>query len=354
HNIIPGIIARTIDFYSIAAVTIDADGELVGGLICIPKTGTISKIGFRVVSVTTTDTLKVSIQGIDDTNGRPDGVIAASGTLSTPSANTTNWVALDSSLAVTRGQEIAIVVEFNDFVGEGSDGNLQIGHRISGIAPSNIQYNFSFTGGVWVFNSRIPNFGIEYNDGMIEPVINCFPVANLVSFTFNNTDNPNRIGMRFQVPYTCRIDGMFFFGDIDANANIILYDSDGISPLETVLIDKDVRLSVFRTSYYVQFTGVQILTRDTYYRIVIVPLTGSDITLFAFSVTDDGANKAMNAVDGGTFFHSTTANGAPTEEADWTQTLTQRPIMGLVVDKLDDGIGQPAGHHADGRKNELP
>ena len=336
YNFIPGLIARVDRHLSLAAVTLDADGELCGAMVYIPKTGNISKIGIRIGTVTTTDTLKVSIQGVDASNGRPDDIIAKSGTLATPASNTTYWVELSSVLAVTVGQKKTIVVEFNDFVGESSDGNLGI---VSGIFNSSqrgaaVPYNFSYTGGSWALNYITPNFGIEYDDGTIESILGCWPAIVNSSRSWDMNDNPDRCGLRFQVPYACRLRGAFFVGDIDTNASLILYDSDGTTILETVTFDGDVRGATGSEANYVYFTSTKVLTKDTYYRLIFLPTTGTNISIITLTVTDDGANKAMNAVDGGIYFHLTICNGVPTDESDWTQTLTQRPITRLVVHEL--------------------
>lgn len=338
YNFIPGMMARMDRAPGESIITMDADGELCGCMFSIPRTGNITKIGVRVGVVTTTDTLKVSMQGIDESNGRNDGVVAASGTISTPASNTAYWVELNSPIAVTMGQKKTIIVEWDDFTGEGSDGNLKIIAGIHEIAAGSFltPYRLSYLGGVWQRFRASPNFGLEYDDGTIEPILGCFPAVRLLIGYLNSNSIPDRIGIRFKVPYACRLIGALWSGELIDNANLVLYDSDGITPLETIVFDRDVRGHQGYGTCSAQFTEGRILAKDTYYRLVLLPTTPTTIRLFYLSVTDDGANKAMNAVDGGEYFHYTSCNGVPTEEADWTQTLTQRPIMGLVIDQLGD------------------
>lgn len=351
-DFIPGMMARGTRGVAGRNTILDADGELCGSVFYVPKTGNISKIGIRVGIVTTTDTLKVSIQGIDESNGHNDGVIARSGTLSTPVSNTTYWVELDSPLAVTMGHKKTIAIEWNNWVGEGSDGNLQISYGIRGFGHygASIPYSFVYTGGAWAFYQACPNFGFEYDDGTIEPTISLFPAVSFTSYSWNMNTNPDRRGSRLQVPFACRAIGAFFIGDIDGNANLILYDSDGTTILKTVAMDKDIRAVTDMGSYFAHFSSPKILTIDTNYRLVLLPTTGTNISLSYLTVTDDGANKAMNAVDGGVEMHGTSCNGPPTQESDWTNEPTIRYIMGLVVDRLGTEDYPDTGEVAEGVK----
>jgi hypothetical protein len=52
---------------------IDATGEKYAAIIQIPKTGTISKIGFRTGTVTTSQTLRGGIETVDAATGAPTG-----------------------------------------------------------------------------------------------------------------------------------------------------------------------------------------------------------------------------------------------------------------------------------------
>ncbi|KKK74077.1 hypothetical protein LCGC14_2887360, partial [marine sediment metagenome] len=152
-------------------------------------------------------------------------------------------------------------------------------------------------------------------------------------------DNPDRRGLRFSVPYSCRMSGIFALMSLSGDANIEVYNSDGVTIHETITLDNDIRsaFGAVGTVFRNLVTPLE-LTKDTFYWIILYPTTGTNIALYLLDVTDDGASEAMNAIDGGVNFHYTTVNGSPSVEGDYTQTLTRRPMIGLILDQLDNGV----------------
>ena len=336
-NLVPGIIAAPYTNPYVIYTTMDAAGELCGSVIEISRTGNISKIGFRVGSRTVDDALKISLQTVDTATGRPTGTLIhadAYGVQASVTAYTIFWVSLQNPVAVTRGDIVAAVIEFNSYVA----GNLQITKALGGSVRTSFPYNFQYTGSVWSLSAYMANFGFKYDDDVIESVNQSFPAAVNTNISWDTNDNPDRRGLRFSVPYNCRISGIFITVDLDANANIEIYDSDGVTLLETISIDSDLRGITTERPLERNFVTPIELTKDIFYRIILYPTTGTNIILFSLDVTDDGASEAMNAIDGGVNFHYTTCDGAPAAEGDWTQTATRRPLIGLMIDQLDDGL----------------
>ena len=336
-NLIPGFIARShAELYNLST-TMDADGELCGGVFEIPRTGNISKIGFRIGTVTVSDAIKVSLQTVNEDTGRNTGILIdadAYGVLASVTSNTTYWVSLQNSIAVTRdGTPVAFVVEFNNYVA----GNLTVIGCIGNFHYTNFPYVFKYVGGVGGFEQHIPNFGLEYDDGIIEPIYGVFPAVSSSYISWDTNDNPDRRGLRFSVPYNCRASGIFFMGDLDGDANIEIYDNDGttIIPNGTISIDKNLRGTTGTRLVGRIFVTPIELTKNTFYRAVIHPTTATNIMLYYLDVTDDGDSEAMNAIDGGVNWHYTTCHGSPTAEEDWTQTLTRRPMIGIIIDQLE-------------------
>lgn len=332
-NYVPVILHNLIDIMSLRSVTLDADGELCGGVIEIPEDGNITKIGFRTGTVTVSDALKISLQTVDEDTGRPTGNLIhadAYGVQASVASNTTYWVSTQNPVAVTRGDIVAPVVEFNSYVA----GNLQMLVVFGWHTYSLFPYIFSYTGLTWSLQARYSNFGLEYDDDIIEPVNGAFPALSVGSPSWDANDDPDRRGLRFSVPYNCRISGVYVLIDLDGDTDIELYDNDGVTLLETISLDSNVRGVTSRTILLKSFVTPIELIKNTFYRIILHPTTGTDITLGTFIVTDDGASEAMNALNGGVNFHYTTCHGSPVNEASWTQTATRRPLIGLMIDQL--------------------
>lgn len=340
-NLVPGIITRVEAAPGEKTVLLDATDELCGAIIKIPKTGNIIKIGFRTFTVAASDPLKVSLQTVDEDTGRPTGTLIhadAYGVRASIVASTTYWVSLQNPVAVTRGTDVAIVVEIDVY----TDAFLRIAAAITNFPAASIRlpYMFQFIGSTWGFQDDTPNFGLEYDDGVIEPIIGVFPAVTSGSTLWNSTSNPDRIGQRFSLPYNCRVSGILLPCDLDGDADIEFYDSDGITiiPDGIVSLDKDIRSGASGGVFLVPLVTPIELTKDTFYRTAIHPTSGTNIRLYYLDVTDDGASKAMNAIDGGVNWHATSCNGVPPSESDWTQELTRRYLMGIIIDQLDDGV----------------
>lgn len=328
---------------SFSNFTMDENGDHCGAILVIPKTGTLTKIGIRLGTVTTSDTLLVALEGVDATTGRPDGTITptgASGTVSGLTTSNTYWVSLNggTGVSVTAGTIVAVTVRWNSYV----SGNVAIAYGGSlnfGALGLPYTYTYNNTGAVWTLVQSKPNFGFEYSDGTIEPVFDCLPAASANTVNWNNTSNPDRRGLRFSIPYKAAVVGVTTLVDMDGGCSLLFYDSDGTTLLETITYDPDIRSSQTTQRLYFPFSTPRTLSIDTFYRAVILPASATNNSIINLVVVNDGSNQAMNAVDGGVNFHYTTCNGAPANEAAWTQTLTTRPPIALVLSQLDNGAG---------------
>lgn len=325
---------------TITSTTLNADGEYISWIFKAPKAGNISKIGIRVTAVTAADPIVVRLETVDAATGYPSGTLIDSpaneayGTIATPAATTTYWVSLTAAQTVTLNQLIAVKATLTF-----TDGNLTIGgHYIYGFGCiTGFPYMVTYLDSAYAFIMATQNFGIEYDDGSIVYMENCTPAIATGTISFGSNDSPDRRGLRFKFNVPCSISGAMVSFDCDEATNIILYDSDGVTALETISLDKDVRGSTLTQWIHVPFSQSRTLTKDAYYRIVVNPTTTTDVTLPYIDVTDDGANTAISGMPGGANFHYTTINGAPEAEGGWTNTVTRIPLIQLIIDKLDDG-----------------
>ena len=84
------------------------------------------------------------------------------------------------------------------------------------------------------------------------------------------------------------------------------------------------------------FPDVNILTANTYYRLVVKPTTANNITVVDYTFA---SVALMDAISGGQYCHKTER----TDAGAWTDTTTRRPWMGFLIDQLDDGVGGSGG-----------
>lgn len=316
---------------------LDADGEMFGSICKIPKTGTLTKIAIRLSTVTTGDTLKISLQTVDATTGFPTGslyVANASGTVVVGGGDdyVTKWVEINSGtgVSVSRGDVVAVVYEYDSYVA----GNLTL--RVFGSGAQGFPYNAQNIGG-WAMTNQQANIAFQYDDTTLETGPGVYGALFRFYKTYNNGDTPDRYGLRFKFPYACRLSAFTIYGDFDGDINVKLYDTDGTTVLETVSLDKDLRGYTATRLSKSPFANFHELLANAYYRVVVLPTTATDISLYGYDVTDDGAVKGLSALQYGTDFCLTEASGNPTVEGDWTQTDTQRPYILLGLDQIDLG-----------------
>ncbi|MFQ5804771.1 MAG: hypothetical protein ACE5JQ_17920, partial [Candidatus Methylomirabilales bacterium] len=311
---------------------IDASTEKAAGVFRAPKTGTISKVGFLTGTVTTGATVDVRLETVDLANGDPSGTLLGTNSngsqvIADTDDNTWFTTTLTTGVAVTKGDLLAVVIA------NAGSGNMNI---------RNVRYDF--TGGysdlftaAWVKDNDSPGFGLEYSDGSYAYSPHVWPVSGLTSnLNFNSSSTPDERGLIFQLPFPFRVTGCWLTVDLDNAADVVLYDSDGSTALETLSLDPDVRMDTAQRIFLLTFAGTQSLSANTNYRLVLKPTTTSNIRVSFFSVD---AAAVMDALEGGQNFQYTER----TDAGAWTETATDRPFVGLICDGFDDGVGGGGG-----------
>lgn len=267
------------------------------------------------------------------------GTYTAGGQIPAPSANTTYWVGLNGAVGipVTIGDIICVKV-FIEYV----DGNLTVGVRTGNVTLHGFPYCCTSTGTPGK-SSGSPNIGVEYSDGIVR-LPGMIPALALATYTaYGNNDAPIRRGLCFQVPYNCRIIGCWIQGaQYVADCNVVLYDSDQATALETIARDKDIGTAVTNEIVYVTFGAGHVLIPNTNYRIAVEPTSTTDIRFYYVDLTDDGAEAATKALEGGATWQYTSNNtDPPTQESHWDNDSDRRPMIAIEIDQLDDGYGFP-------------
>lgn len=332
---------------------LDADGEKLGFIVQAPKAGTLHKVHFLTGTVTEEDDLKVSFQGIDADTGKPDETADQfrvvtlldtndNATLST-GIMTDDGTDTGAARTVTKGERLAIVIEFNSY----TDGNLNIAGRGSGIPfhTNGMNYCTHKTAGAWGAHTAQPIVALEYSDGSFAWLpMNPGAVARTVSATYNNTSTPDERGNIIRVAAPMQVTGLWAVGIFGADVELVLYDSDGTTPLMTCSIDKDLAGGIANPCLYAPIGSTTVtLAKDTNYRMAVKPTSASGITIYSEQY---GSAARLDQASGGSSIHQTTR----TDAGAWSETTTNRYLCGVLTSGYDDGAGGGGGGGVSGSR----
>ncbi len=324
---------------SITGYPMDATGEQIAFIFKIPKSGTITTLSIRTGAVTVTDTLKLGLYTVDTSNNPTTTAYGSmtAGTQALPASNTWYDVTLGGNCTATAGDVVALVIEFNSYVA----GNLNIATlggtsgshaNICGF-PESRQYTAS-----WAAIPTRPLFALTYSGPSYGFIYGAYPVSAITETNFNSSSTPDERGLKFSLPFPARLSGFWFnclVNNVLGAADIVLYDTDGTTVLQTCSVDFQ-KVNATPRMFYFQFATAQALSKDVYYRLVIKPTTTTSNAYYSFTVSAAGL---LDCFEGGQNFHLTTR----TDAGAWTDTTTQRPYIGLILDQLDDGVGGGGG-----------
>lgn len=328
------------------SLLLDASAEKAAFILRAPKAGNIARVGFRTGTVTTGDTLKVSLQDVSGTTGDPDGVADQFRTVAVADTDDNIWVRTNlitsdgtdggSLRAVTRGAIFALVIEFNSFVA----GNLNIAATLGVTAPrgpwlGGPSYADHFTAAWAKVTTGVPVVAIEYDDGSFAFMGSTLPALTPANTSFNSgTEN----GLKFKLPMACRIGGFWFYGgagNTSSDYTVNLYDSDGTTSLGAVSYDATIVASVGTGAVIGILPSSVSLLANTFYRIGILPAGANTVTLYNITLSSAHGAAILDQMSGGQNFHWTSRAGAGA----WSDDTSRRPFMGLFIDGLDSGGG---------------
>lgn len=311
-----------------ASLLIDASGEKTAFIIQIPKTGTISKVGFRTNTVTTSQTLRVGLYTVDasgDATTTAYGGMTA-GTQTSPASNTNYLVTLGTGASATSGDFVAVVVEFDSTVG-----NLNIAH--ANTETNNFPYVELYTG-TWAKSASTPVVSLEYDDGSYEIISGCIPPGSGTNTTFNSGSTPDEYALYFKLKGPAKVGGVLLYGGANAagaDFSINLYDTDGTTSLASLSVDGDARAGTGSTVLSMfSFATPVTLSKDVFYYLSLKPTTANNCRLNRYTLASAGS---MDGMSGGSLFYEATR----TDAGAWTTTTTVRPGIYLQLSAIDDG-----------------
>jgi hypothetical protein len=344
----------------IRAIQLDAAEEHVAGVLQIPKTGTLKKIGIYVSARSAGDAVyRVTLETVGASVGVPvatayaDRVLYAVGAesadVTVPGAAGVQWIALNGTtgVSVTRGDLVSVVVRCVTR----STGYIIVGIGMRSGFQMTVQdhpYSYGYVGSTSTAYTDNPNVGLEYSDG-IAAAPQTYPAVIPATEAWGSDDDPTYRGLLFTPTAHKSLAGFAIFLDTDSAADVILYDSDEYTALETTTLSIAQRRTATQGTRSYLYAASHELTIGQQYRLVVLPKDTTDITCGYITVTDDGAVTAMSGMDGGVNYAYTSINDAPTSEAhEWTNSAVKRPWIVPIWDKLSDGYYENLGVYGSG------
>jgi hypothetical protein len=336
---LPGILA-TVQLAT--GATIDASTELCAGIGLAPKAGAIRKVHFRTgaVSVNAATRLSAAVQTVSATTGDPSGSNYGGSTAgaagAAPTANAWSSITLGTDATVgSVGDVIAAVIGFNNFVA--ADSVVISALNSTSNASIDFPYVDAFVGGAWAKSAaQMPCMALEYSDGSFAYMQGWMPVTTVTNQSFaSNTAGTDEYALSFQIPFPARLRGVAAMIDGDGDYEVIIYS--GTSALETIAVDKDQRAGTVHRFRYFRFPAGQSLSANTTYRLGIRPTTTTAIVLQIHTVN---SAALLDQMSGGQDF----CLGTRLDQGAWAaDTTTQRPMIFLQFDQMDDGASAGAG-----------
>jgi hypothetical protein len=316
-----------------ATMIIDANGEKAGWVMQAPKTGTIDRVGFLTVTVTTGDTVDVRVETVD-ASGLPTGTLFGTNTNNSQviaAADDNTWfeVTLTAGASVTRGDFFAVVVSLP---GSGATGNMQIA-RYSPVISITPPYCLLYTSS-WAKGSFSPVGSVRYSDATYPPIPGLVSVTALAANNVNTGTTPDERGVKFVPNCGCKVSGIWFATSSASDSVVKLYDST-----DTLLASKayDGDVAQATNPRMVTLDTEVTLTAGATYRATVLPSSATNVQLWRLTHRSDAAAQ-MPGNDWA--FQETTR----TDAGAWTDTANARTQMGLVLSAVEDGAssGSPS------------
>lgn len=297
--------------------------------VTVPFTGTITHVGIRLNTVTSSQTIRVSLQTFDTSTGDPSGSNyggSSPGTQAAPAATTSYRVALATPATATRGDIIFVVVEFDS-----TAGNLTVS-TCNQLVTSGYPY-LDLNTAAWVKSAGWPNLYLDYGGTVYDCL--SLPYSALTQTTVNSGTTPDEYAAVFVAPFPCRVCGFKSLGTAvttSADCDYVLYDSSS-SALATKSISGK-RMSAASANRPVEglFDAGVVLTAGATYRLSVKPSTANNVNV---TYWDFPSAAAMDALPGGQSVYYSTR----TDAGSWTDVATRRLGMSMLIDQFDNGAG---------------
>lgn len=306
-----------------------------------PKSGTIDRVHHSATNPTANGSgLRARIE-TDNGSGRPSGTLFAGSSEVVLTISSTGWHRSGAGLGavVTKGDLIHVVFRAPPS-GTAYNGTMNIG--IPELFPSTDRVGGEiypiYNNGSDQIAGGIAPFAIEYLDGTIPALSNVWPWNGLgYTETFNTGSSPDERGVKFKLPFRCRISGVWSVGAVSTPGSFALklYDaSDTLLANALGGVVPGYLASVGGLLNNYQLSEALVLEPNTTYRMTVTPQDANSGQFYWMPIdTSNGTTALREAAFGSLWQHT-----YRTDAGAWTDVDDQYPAMGLLIDQLDDGV----------------
>lgn len=310
----------------------DAATDDAGAGFRAREAATITHVGFRQGVLTgTPGTIRVGMQTVSATTGVPTGTWLASGSgyADYNSWSGTNdgkfvWIALGSSVTVARGDVFAVFCDPQAVGTWDGSNNVTITTSMGSVTPT-------WRSPYVIVNSTKPAANAPPFAMRSSTKTYGMPWETSTTVNNNNGSTPDEWGHYFRVPTgvcsTYNVVGVLMpFGSV-GDFDLVLYDTDGTTVLQSVSIDKDQGAFGTVHLHYLYFdeTTLSALNAGSYYRCVIKPTSATNVSTYAIDVPAAGDLSAWMASESDCYWTERTDAGS------WSETTTRILQMRLLI-----------------------
>ncbi len=320
---------------AVAGVTIDSATEYVANIIPIAITGSIAKVGFRTVAVTTPGTGEVRVETV--ALRVPSGTLVNAGanaSIPLTAANTWYTATLGTPATVYAGSAVAVKIEMTTTAG--AIGVLQISQWSANVFPGGtLPFSGRFQGTTTTTEAEYYAMALEYSDGTFPTTPGVTPVQTVSSNSYGSASQPDEFGAAFSLPYPTRVVGFWGLFSLSAgtSARMLLYDGDTTTLLATHDIDLNAKRTTTVNAFYFPLASATTLLAASTYRLTAIPLTTSAMILY--TLNGSAAPMMAQFPYGNTRFMATSRNNSGA----WTDDPRAYPLLGLILEGFGDDVG---------------
>ena len=314
-------------------VTLNSTNTKQAFLFKARATANIISVFIRTGTVTTSQSIKVSIQSVNEASqpSRPSGTILGAtangyGVQASLAAGTLYEVTLSESVAMTIGDQYAVVIEWTS-----TAGTAQI------VVATNVNYtplgrasNFmnrqTYTSGSWGAPTSL-NSGSGFVIGIRTdasnwwmPEVTMPGVSYSVNFGFGSTNNPDEVGNKLYLP-AGNVTALWASTDEDGTGSLVLYDSSDSVVASASLKPNQRGISAYACSLH-SITGTAIA--EGWYRITLKPDSTTTVSRFVATYSTNQQNgRAMG---------SNCCLTQRTDAGSWTDTAEAQMMIGVEME----------------------
>ena len=315
---------------SFATFTMNATLTKLAHPFYAPKTGNITAAGMVFGTVTSSQSVSLSIQALDG-SGNADGTpIGAAGTQGTIATGTGYDVTITSS-AVTEGTKYAVVQEWT-----GTTGTAVVrATSVTGIGDI-WPYVAQYSSGSWSTRtaSTVLQTWVKYDDGIYYP-IGASPWSGTTSGTnLSSSTTPDEVGNRFSFAVPVQVCGasVRYNHGASADMDIVLYSGTTALTSATVRAVDVSSTGAGQRWVTVHFASPQQFAANAAFRIVLKPTTTNNSTYDKWVVLSNGI---LGGRPGGINVYGTSR----TDAGSFTDVTTDVYPVIPIVNQVSDGVG---------------